>query len=223
MTPHQQLLQMLTGYWVSQAIITAAKLGLADEIAKKPTTAEELGTAVGANADALHRLLRMLASVGIFAEQADGRFVLTPIAEPLRTGHPDSAHAFVLLLGDEHYQSWGLLDQAVRTGDCAFEMLYGQPVFDYLGKHPEKAKIFDAAMTGVHGRETAAMLDAYDFSGVKVLGRHWRRQRHRDQRSAPPQPTPEGDALRPPARRGTQPADGIWRESAFSRRSRRPA
>ena len=169
MTPHQQLLQMLTGYWVSQAIITAAKLGLADEIAKKPTTAEELGTAVGANADALHRLLRMLASVGIFAEQADGRFVLTPIAEPLRTGHPDSAHAFVLLLGDEHYQSWGLLDQAVRTGDCAFEMLYGQPVFDYLGKHPEKAKIFDAAMTGVHGRETAAMLDAYDFSGVKVL------------------------------------------------------
>ena len=169
MTPHQQLLQMLTGYWVSQALITAAKLGLADEIARTPATAAELAPTVGANADALYRLLRMLASVGIFTEQPDGRFTLTPLAEPLRTDQPESVHAFVLLLGDEHYQSWGLLDQAVRTGDCAFEMLYGQPVFEYLAKHPDKAKNFDAAMTGVHGRETAAMLDAYDFSGVKVL------------------------------------------------------
>ena len=71
--------------------------------------------------------------------------------------------------GEEHYQAFGQLLYSVQTGKIAFDKLYGMPVFDFLQKHPEQAKIFDAAMVGVHGRETAAMLDAYDFSAIRVL------------------------------------------------------
>src|SRR5207248_6367622 len=58
---------------------------------------------------------------------------------------------------------------SVTTGQPAFERLYGGGVFEFLSRHPEQARVFDEAMVGVHGRETAAMLDAYDFSTVRVL------------------------------------------------------
>jgi O-methyltransferase len=71
--------------------------------------------------------------------------------------------------GEEHYRAWGELLYSVQTGNPSFEKLYGMPVFEFLSKNIEQAKIFDAAMVGVHGRETAAMIDAYDFSGITVL------------------------------------------------------
>jgi hypothetical protein len=73
------------------------------------------------------------------------------------------------MAGEEHYHAFGELLYSVQTGKIAFDKLYGTPVFDFLQKHPEQAKIFDEAMVGVHGRETAAMLDAYDFSDIPVL------------------------------------------------------
>ena len=82
---------------------------------------------------------------------------------------PGSQRAMAIMMGEEQYRCWGDLLDSVRTGQTAFERLYGQPIFDYLAEHPEQARVFDAAMTGIHGRETAAMLDAYDFSGIGVL------------------------------------------------------
>ena len=70
------------------------------------------------------------------------------------------------MIDDAPFMTWGNLLYSVQTGGCAFEKTFGEPLFDFLGKHPEKARIFDAAMTSVHGRESQAMLDVYDLSDV---------------------------------------------------------
>lgn len=166
--PAQQMMRMLTGYWISQALHVAARLKLADRVHAGPRTADELARETGAHPQALYRLLRALASVGCFAEDGQGRFGLTPLAECLldRSG---SQYALALMNGEEHYAAYGRLIDSVRTGKPAFDLVFGKPVFDYLAEHPESAKTFDAAMTGVHGAETQAMLDAYDFGGIGTL------------------------------------------------------
>lgn len=167
--PREQLAQMLVGYWVSQALYVAAKLGLADLVKSGPRTAADLAQATGTHAAALHRLLRGLASVGVFAEDGQQRFGLTPLAECLRGDLPGSQRAFAMMVGEEQFRAFGELLYSVQTGKIAFDHVVGQPVFDFLSQHPEKAKVFDEAMVGVHGRETAAMIDAYDFSTIGVL------------------------------------------------------
>lgn len=162
-----QLAQMASAYWVSQALFVAAKLGLADLLASGPQTAAEL--AHGVHERALYRLLRALASVGVFAEDDDGRFHLTPLAEPLRSDHPESKRAMILMAGDDQYRAWSQLHYSVQTGEPGFDREFGLPLFDYLAQHREKAKVFDDAMVSIHGRETPAMLDAYDFSEIDTL------------------------------------------------------
>ncbi len=165
----QQLDQMITGYWLSQAIYAAAKFGIADYLRDGPKPVEELAEATSTNPDALYRLLRALASKGIFAEAESRRFSLTPLAEPLRSDVPGSKRALALMSGDEQYRAWGEIVYSIQTGNTAFDKVFGKPIFDYLGENPDKARIFDAAMTGIHGRESDAILDAYDFAGIKVL------------------------------------------------------
>jgi O-methyltransferase/methyltransferase family protein len=168
-TPPEQISRMLTGYWAAQAVYVAAKLRLADLLVSGPKSSDELASATGAHGRSLYRLLRALASLGVFSEDESHRFSLTPLAECLRSDVPGSQWALAVMAGEEHYHAWGDLLYSVRTGEVAFEKVYGRPVFDFLAVRPEQARIFDAAMTGVHGRETAAMLDAYDFSSVRVL------------------------------------------------------
>lgn len=165
----QQIAQMLTGYWISQSLYVAAKLELADRIADGPKSPEELAASVGADARSLYRLLRALASVGVFSEDAQGRFDQTPASEVLRRDVPGSKWAIAVMFGEEHYQAWGKLLDCIRTGQTGFEMIYGQPIFPYLAENPEPARVFDAAMTSIHGHETDAILDAYDLSGVGTL------------------------------------------------------
>jgi ubiquinone/menaquinone biosynthesis C-methylase UbiE len=166
---HQQLDQMISGYWISQAIYAAAKFGIADHLNDGPKTVQELAGATATNPDALHRLLRALASVGIFAEGESRRFSLTPLAEPLRSDVAGSKRALALMMGDEQFRAWAEIEYSIRTGKIAFDKAYGKPVFDYLAEHPDKARIFDAAMVGIHGRESNAVLNAYDFSGIGVV------------------------------------------------------
>jgi hypothetical protein len=165
----QQLTQMLIGYWTSRAIYAAAKLQVADHLANGPLSAEELAEAVGVTARPLHRLLRTLASLGIFAQEPTGRFCLTPLAELLRADSPDSLRPCAIMLGEEQYRCWDDVLETVRTGEQAFDRLYGQPLFAYLGQHPERARIFDSAMTGFTAHATRAVLDAYDLSDVATL------------------------------------------------------
>ncbi len=168
-TPRDQIARTISGYWTSQAVYVAAKLRIADCLADGPQPVQALAEATSAHPRALHRLLRALASVGIFSEEDDGRFRLTPAAELLRADAPDSLWAMAIMMGEEHYHAWGGLLESVRTGKTAFDRLYGKPIFAYLAEHPEKAKVFDTAMTAIHGRETAAVLDAYDFSEIERL------------------------------------------------------
>lgn len=168
-SPQQQMAQMLSGYWMTQMLYAAAKLGLADLLAAGPRTAEDLAGRTGTHPRSLYRLLRALASVGVFAQEDDGRFALTPLAECLRSDQPGSQRAFAIMVGEEQYQCWGRLLESLRTGQTAFEAIHGQPIFDYLADHPDQAEIFDAAMTAIHGRETAAMLEAYDLAGISTL------------------------------------------------------
>ena len=167
--PEQQLVQMIIGSWVSRAIYVAAKLRIADLLADGPRRAEELAAEAEVAPRPLYRVLRALAGVGVFAQQADGRFRLNPLAEPLRAGGPESLRALAVMIGEEQDRCWDDLVETVRTGETAFDRLYGRPIFDYLGEHPEQARIFDAAMVGFSGRAMRAMLDAYDLSDVATL------------------------------------------------------
>ena len=168
-SPNQQLDRMITGYWVSQAIYAASKFGIADHLNDGSKSIDELATLTSTNADALYRLLRALASVGIFSETESRQFCLTPLAQPLRADVPGSKRALSLMSGDEQFRAWSEIEYSVRTGNIAFDKVFGKPIFDYLGQNPDKAQIFDAAMVGIHGRESNAILNAYDFSGAKVL------------------------------------------------------
>jgi hypothetical protein len=169
LSPQQQMMRLLTGYWVAQALYVAAKLGLADVLKDGPRTADDLAAATRTHPRTLYRLLRALASVGVFAEDDRHWFALTQLAKCLRGDVPGSQRSLAVMMGEEHYHAFGELLYSVQTGKIAFDKFYGMPVFDFLQTHSEQAKVFDEAMVGVHGRETGAMHDAYDFAGVRIL------------------------------------------------------
>ncbi len=168
-SPSQQLDKMITGYWISQAIYAAARFEIADHLKDGPRSVDDLADASSTSPDALYRLLRALASVGIFAEGDDRQFSLTPLAEPLRADVPGSKRALALMSGDEQFRAWAEIEYSIRTGEIAFDKVFGKPIFDYLSENPDKARIFDAAMVGIHGRESNAIAGAYDFTGVNVV------------------------------------------------------
>lgn len=168
MTPSaQQLSQMICGYWISQMIHVAARLRLADELHAGPRTVTALAETVAAHPRSLGRLLRGLASVGLFEETPPGTYQLTPLAEFLRDDHPQSVRPMALMMGGVQYQAWGELLHAVRTGETGFAQRFGQPLFDYLATRPDEAAEFDRAMVAIHGREGAAVAEAYDFARVR--------------------------------------------------------
>jgi SAM-dependent methyltransferase len=169
MQSSQQLSKQMIGGWITQAIYVAAELRIADLLAEGQRTAEELAEDTNTHGDALYRVLRALASVGIFTEDAQGRFSLTPLADYLRGNTPDSLRSFGIMAGAELYQSWGNMLHSVRTGEPGFQKTFGAPFFQYMTDHPERHAIYDAAMM-VHGiAETEPMLDAYDFSAFRTV------------------------------------------------------
>ncbi len=164
------LMQMITGYWVSQSIYAAAQLGIADHFHDGEKNYAELATATESNGPALYRLLRALASVGIFTETTPGTFASTPLAALLQRDVAGSLRDVAIMMGArEHYGSWGNILHAVKTGNSGFEQLFGANVFEYYAQHPEPAGIFDRAMTSFSSVETAAVLAAYDFSAIRSL------------------------------------------------------
>src|SRR5215210_5232071 len=169
-SPAVTVLRLMTGTWVSHAIWLAARLGIPDLLADGPKDGRDLAGLTDAHAPSLYRVLRALASVGLLREAEDGRFHLTPLAEPLRDGVPGSLRAFAIMLGEEwHWRAWGDLPHAVRTGQSAFEHLYGVTNFEYWAQHPEAEAIFDDAMTSRGAAQNAAVVAAYDFAGVGTL------------------------------------------------------
>lgn len=161
---------MINGFWISQALHVAATLGLADLLRDGPQTADHLATRCGAHGPSLYRLLRALASLGIFAEDSRGRFELTPLAEHLRTDAPSSHAAWAIWSGQKPtWAMWGELLHCIRTGEAGFSKAYGTAVWDYYAAHPEQNAIFNAAMTGTSRAEAEILADSYDFSRIHSL------------------------------------------------------
>jgi hypothetical protein len=155
----------MTGYWVSQAIHVAAKLGIADLLQDGPKSSEELARAVGTDPRALYRLLRALASVAVFSEDEEHRFGLTPLAGYLQSGTPGSLRSYAIGLCELWFwRPWGDLLYSIQTGQPAFDHLYGMGSFEYFAQHPEAATIYNEIMTAVMGQIAPAVVTAYDFS-----------------------------------------------------------
>jgi hypothetical protein len=168
--PQVALVNLTTGHWIAQAIFVAAKLGIADLLREGPRSSGDLAQAVGANPRALYRLLRALAGAGIFAEESDGRFALTPLAACLQADVPGSMRAWVLIMGEPWgFRPWGGLLDSVKTGQTAFDRVHGMGVFDFFVQEPEQGRLFDEAMTSFSGPEIAGILAGYDFSGIGKL------------------------------------------------------
>jgi hypothetical protein len=163
------LLQMSSGYWISQSLYAAAKLGIADLVKDEAKHCDQLAEATDTKADALYRLMRGLASVGVFAEQESGYFALTPIAQGLRSDIPGSMRDSILLGGSEYYHAWGNLLYSLQTGENGFERLYGTSVFDYYQQNAESGEIFDRAMQNICEAIKPAIVNGYDFSGINKL------------------------------------------------------
>ncbi len=167
--PRDALLRMIGGYQISQALSVAATLGLADLLAGGPLTVPDLAEATATDALALARLMRALASVGVFAE-ADGRFALTPPAAYLRTSVPGSLRAWAMNVGQPYvWTTWEHFLDSVRTGQPAFPSLYGTSAWEYREAHPEANAIFNQAMTELSAGMIDAIVESYDFSGVGTL------------------------------------------------------
>jgi len=166
-----QMMQMLTAKWLSAAISTAAELGIADLLASGDKTAAELAAASSAHAPSLYRLLRTLASTGVFAETEPRTFTLTPLAQCLRSDAPDSMRSFAQFMAMPLCQgAWGELLHCVTTGETGIRKAFGQAnPFEYLQTRPKEAAVFDAAMTDLTRMGAPAVAEAYDFGRFRKL------------------------------------------------------
>jgi hypothetical protein len=165
----EHLNRIVIGAALSRALSSIAEFGIADLIQPgEPQPVSHLASASRTNAPVLYRVLRFMASHGIFQDTRDRHFDHTALSAVLRSDAPASYRAGAQLF-HHLFPAWDGLHHSLQTGEPGFQKVFGAPVFDYVGAHPELGPIFDAGMTSLNFYETAAMLDAYDFTGINVL------------------------------------------------------
>jgi SAM-dependent methyltransferase len=166
----QHVFQVATGYIASTALYAAVKLRIADQLADGPRPVADLARATGANEDALYRILRLLAGVGIFEETAPRQFANNARSSTMRTGVPGSVHEMALWLPDPfHFRVYADAMHSVMTGQPAIEKTVGMPAFEYFAKDRELSEVFNNAMTMFSTVVIAAALEVFDFSGINML------------------------------------------------------
>ena len=166
--PEAQIVEMVMAQFVSRLIHLTATLKLPDHLAGGTKTAEELASLTSTHAPALYRVMRTLASLGLFTEDPSHRFALQPLGAALKSGTP--SHAAALIMGgDMVARSLDNLLYSVQTGKTGFQNSFGVPLFDWLGGHPAEAALFNQTMVGIHGMEPPAVAAAYDFSVFKTI------------------------------------------------------
>lgn len=164
--PRVRVIMLVTAQWLSHSINVLAEIGVADHLVDGPRTVAEIATATETDPDALYRVLRAAASLGVFAERPDGRFELTPDADCLRSDTPGSLRNFARHVGHAcRLQSYASMVDTVRTGDQAFRKVHGMQSFDFYAAHPHLAEVFNGAMTAFS--EAAAD----ELSGIGDFGR----------------------------------------------------
>jgi len=164
------LMGIVTGYQRSRAVGVAAELGIADLLRDGPLPVADLARDTQTHEPTLYRLLRALASLGLFQEESDRRFSLTPMGALLRSDAPVSLRAVARFFGREyHWTAWGHLLQSVRTGENASRAALGTDVWTYRERHPEENEIFNAAMAALSRAGAATEIAAYDFGRHRVI------------------------------------------------------
>jgi hypothetical protein len=168
--PQRVLYHLAAGHYVSHALDLAAKLGIADLLKDGPRQVNDLAAATATHAPSLNRMLRLLASTGVFEEQEDGRFALTSLGECLRADVPGSARAMVMLSAGERLRDlWKDLEYCVRTGEPVFRKRGLANAFAWMAEDPEGAASFDAAMADFTRLAAMAVAAVYDFAPVRTL------------------------------------------------------
>jgi O-methyltransferase domain/Dimerisation domain len=168
--PEGVVLQIALSALMSQALYVAAKLGIADLLAAGPRPVTELATETKTHEYALYRVLRSLASVGVFTETDPQVFALTPTAEVLRTDAPNSMRGAAIFMGEEwHWRVWGDMLYSVETGRPAWGHVHDAEVFEYFGAHRPAAEIFNRAMTALSASVAPAIVAGYDFGSCRTL------------------------------------------------------
>ena len=168
-TPAGKLLEMMAMRHLPQSLHAASVLGIADLLADRPKTTDELADATGTHAPSLYRILRTLAAAGLLAEDTTHRFRLTPLGRPLRSEASDSVRAVCILWGGDSNLEGRLVD-CVRNGKTAVELISGSRNWvDYHQQVPGGAGIFDAAMTALSNAHYRGVIDAYNFAPIRKL------------------------------------------------------
>lgn len=168
--PEAMLLQISFGALLSQALYVAARLGVADLLAEKPLHTSELAAATRTQERPLYRVLRSLASLGVFSEVEPKVFALTPAASLLRSDAPNSMRNGIIFMGEEwHWRVWGNMMSSLQTGKPAWGAVHGAEVFEYFAANQEHYEIFNRAMTDMSVSTAPSVVEAYDFSGIERL------------------------------------------------------
>ncbi|MBD1821203.1 methyltransferase [Cyanobacteria bacterium FACHB-DQ100] len=168
--PQETMLSLIGGFWVARSIHLAAKLGVADLFDDQPKTIAQLAAGTQTDPRSLYRLLRALASVGIFTEVSDQCFALTPLGATLKSDSPGSMrYAAMAQMGDDHSLGWSNGLHSLKTGEVAFDAAAGMPVWDYYAQHPEAGRVFSQSMTSMGTAIAEAVAASYDFSEFRTI------------------------------------------------------
>ena len=160
--PPVQMLQMLAGFQISQALYVAAKLGVADRLVDGPRSVADVADALGAEPSSLGRVLRTLASLGVFTESEPGLFAVTPLGRTLASDEPGSMRDVALMWMETHYGPFSRLIDTVKTGVTAADVHYGEPFFDWISQYPDQVGQFTGAMANLTTGIKAGAVAAYD-------------------------------------------------------------
>ena len=168
--PEAVMLQMITGKFVTVMLYVASKLELADHVADGPRSIAELAAATKSNPRSIYRILRALASIGVFRETEDGSFASTPLSDTLRSGVPGSMREMSLWFGCPfHNVAWADIMPGVKNGGSNFSQRFDKNVFEHMNDNPGDLEIFQNAMTSLSAPSAQWVVDACDFSGFERI------------------------------------------------------
>lgn len=164
------MFELVTGAFVAQAIQVAAELRIADALTEGPLALDDLADRVGADPDALGRLMRALISRGVFRQRRDGRYDLNALANVLRSDARFSMYGWARVVGSpQHREHWSLLVESIKSGKAILPRVRGKEAFEYLRDEPELAKILDDTMTALSDLAAVAIVAGYDFGLYRTI------------------------------------------------------
>ena len=165
-----RILELVTSGWIASAVNAAAELGVADAMSEAPISVEEIAERVGADTEALHRLLRACADLGIVEELPGRNFSLTGLGAALRGDAPDSMRNYARwMAGPDEGSTMAHLAEAVRTGGPVWEAVHGAPVWEHMRANPGSASSYNLGMTDLSAQLTRSLVKEYDFRDRDLL------------------------------------------------------